>query len=131
VLRDNQDKAAFSLSEAVQPAPGDAGPFGLNLGRCLTIAALKTLAVPTDAMIAPAIRGGPRLGQLIDRQKIAGAPDRIVTWAICHRSSRRYPARGRHGPFPDLLAHGAHGAHEVASGPAQIYNPTSCPETSV
>jgi hypothetical protein len=79
--------------EAIRPAPQPGDPFSPNLRRCLTIAALKILAVSADAMIAHAIAEGPRLGQLIDRQKIVGAPDKNVTWAICHRSSRRYRAR--------------------------------------
>jgi hypothetical protein len=62
MMRDNQGEAAFSLWEAVQPAPQAAGPFSLNLCRCLTIAALKTLAVSPDTMIAHAIRGGVAAG---------------------------------------------------------------------
>lgn len=45
-----------------------AGPFSLNLCRGLTIAALKILAVSTDAMIPHAITGGQRLGRMIDHQ---------------------------------------------------------------
>jgi len=54
VLRANQDEAAFSPW-------GGCDPFSLNLGRCLSIAAVKILAVSTDAMIPHAITGGQRV----------------------------------------------------------------------